>query len=71
MNELFLSIAKKYALIFKKHGFLMVLGCLVPIFALGLFAFFGVSQKSLFILLALACPLGHLLLMRGHEKHER
>jgi len=57
--------------IFKNHGLLMVLGCLVPIFAIGLFALFGVSQKSLFILLVLACPLGHFFLMRGHEKHDK
>ena len=70
MNKLFLSIAKKYALIFKKHGLLMVLGCLAPIFAIGIFALFGISQKSLLILLVLACPLGHILLMMGHdEKH--
>ena len=56
--------------VFKKHGFLMILGCLVPIFALGLIAFFGVSQKSLFILLALACPFGHIFLMKGHKNHD-
>ena len=54
--------------LFKKHGFLMVLGCLVPIFAIGLFALFGISQKSLLILLVLACLLGHILLMRGHDE---
>ncbi|OGD84641.1 hypothetical protein A2696_03820 [Candidatus Curtissbacteria bacterium RIFCSPHIGHO2_01_FULL_41_13] len=57
--------------LFKNHGLLMIIGCLVPIFAIGLFALFGVSQKSLFILLVLACPLGHLFLMRGHEKHDK
>ena len=57
--------------LFKKHGLLMVLGCLAPIFAIGLFALFGVSQKSFLILLVLACPLGHLFLMRGHEKHDK
>ena len=56
---------------FRKHGLLMVLSCLVPIFAIGLFALFGISQKSFIILLALACPLGHLFLVRGHEKHHK
>ena len=37
MNKLFLRIAKTNALIFKNHGLLMVLGCLVPIFAIGFF----------------------------------
>ena len=50
----------------------MVLGCLVPVFAIGLFALFGVSQKSFLILLVLACPLGHLFLMRGYgKKHHK
>lgn len=50
----------------------MVLGCLVPIFAIGFLALFGISQKSLLILLVLACPLSHIFLMRGHgEKHHK
>ena len=53
----------------KNHGLLMVLCCLVPIFAIGFFALFGINQKSLFIVLALACPLGHIFLMKGHHKH--
>jgi len=58
--------------LFKNHGLLMVLGCLVPVFAIGLFALFGVSQKSFLILLVLACPLGHLFLMRGYgKKHHK
>ena len=58
--------------LFKKHGLLMILGCLVPVFGIGLFALFGISQKSLLILLALACPLGHIFLMRGHgEKRHK
>ena len=72
MNKLLLSIAKKYALIFKKHGLLMVLGCLVPIFAIGFFTLFGINQKSLLILFALACPLGHIFLMKGHnQRHDK
>ncbi|KKR54782.1 MAG: hypothetical protein UT92_C0013G0018 [Candidatus Curtissbacteria bacterium GW2011_GWA1_40_24] len=56
--------------LFKNHGLLMVLGCLVPIFAIGLFALFGVSQKSILILFVLVCPLSHLLIMGGHKgKH--
>ncbi|OGD93876.1 hypothetical protein A3F02_02145 [Candidatus Curtissbacteria bacterium RIFCSPHIGHO2_12_FULL_38_9b] len=58
--------------LFKRHGLFMILGCLVPIFVFGLFALFGVSQKSLFILLALACPLGHIFFMGRHgEKHHK
>ncbi len=71
MNKFFSSIAKKYALIFKNHSLIMVLGCLVPIFAIGFFALFGISQKNLLFLLVLACPLGHLFLMKGHEKHNK
>ena len=57
---------------FKKHGLLMILGCILPIVAIGFFAFFGISQKKLLVLLALACPLGHIFLMRGHdEKHHK
>ena len=57
--------------LFKKHGLLMILGCLAPIFVIGIFALFGINQISFVILVALACPLGHLLLMRGHEKHDK
>ncbi len=64
MNKQSFSLNK----ILKKHSFLMVLGCLVPVFAIGFFALFGISQKSLLILLTLACPLGHIFLMRGHGK---
>ena len=50
----------------------MILGCMLPIIAIVFFAFFGISQKSLLVLLALACPLGHIFLMRGHdEKHHK
>ena len=52
----------------KKHGLLMVLGCVLPIFAIGFFSLFGISQNSLLILLVLACPLGHIFLMKGHDK---
>ncbi|OGD93090.1 hypothetical protein A2697_02165 [Candidatus Curtissbacteria bacterium RIFCSPHIGHO2_01_FULL_41_44] len=58
--------------LFKRHSFLMILGCLVPVLAIGFFALFGISQKSLLVLLVLACPLGHIFLMRGHdEKHHK
>ncbi|OGD87682.1 hypothetical protein A2870_03155 [Candidatus Curtissbacteria bacterium RIFCSPHIGHO2_01_FULL_41_11] len=61
MSNLFLSI-------FKKHGLLMTLGCLLPLGIIGLFAFFGINQNSLLVLLVLACPLGHIFLMGGHDK---
>lgn len=57
--------------LFKKHGFLMILGCLVPVFVIGFFAIFGINQKSFIILAALACPLSHIVFMRGHEKHNK
>jgi len=57
--------------LFKKHGLLMTLGCILPIVVIAIFAIFGINQKSLLILFVLACPLSHFFLMRGHEKHAK
>lgn len=50
----------------------MTIGCLLPILAVGAFTIFGFNQKTFLVLLTLACPLGHLFMMKGHsEKHDK
>ena len=49
----------------------MVICCLLPVVALGIFLAFGFTGRSLFFLLILLCPLSHLFLMRGHGKGEK
>jgi len=57
--------------LFKNHTLLMVICCLLPVVALGIFLAFGFTGRSLFFLLILLCPLSHLFLMRGHGKGEK
>lgn len=64
----------------KSHGILMLLCCLGPLVLLALFSSFNLQlpgiKNILTILLVLACPLGHILMMKfmhnghEHENHE-
>ncbi|HBV87118.1 MAG TPA: hypothetical protein DEF42_10820 [Desulfosporosinus sp.] len=60
----------------KSHGLLMLLCCLVPIILLGILSSLNLPSSGmknvLSVLLVLACPLGHLLMMKfmvNNHKH--
>jgi len=56
----------------KKHLWIMLAGCLVPLAAILAVAVFKVPLGTVGIFaLLLLCPLGHLLMMRGmgHKEH--
>ncbi len=56
--------------LFKNHKILMIVCCLIPIAALGIFLILGFNSQAIVFLLILLCPLGHLFLMRGHGKRK-
>lgn len=62
------SILRK---LFKNHTLLMLVGCLLPIAALGVFLTVGFTESTLFFLLILLCPLAHLFLMKDHGKNKK
>mgnify|MGYP002072824067 CR=1 FL=1 len=54
----------------RKHLFLMAIGCLLPLAALGAFFIFDVQVSTIvWFSLFLLCPAAHLLMMRGHMGH--
>ena len=54
----------------RKHLFLMAIGCLLPLAALGAFFIFDVQVSTIvWFGLFLLCPAAHLLMMRGHMGH--
>lgn len=52
-----------------KHTLVMVLGCLIPLVALGILWLAGVSQNILSFGIILLCPIMHLIMMRN-VKHQ-
>lgn len=57
--------------LFKNHTLLMVICCLIPVAALGIFLAFGFTGRTLTFLLILLCPLSHIFLMKGHSKNKK
>ena len=60
----------------QKHGpshmLIMLICCLVPILLILALVKFGISSRTLFLLLILLCPLGHFFMMRGgHKGHKQ
>ncbi|MCL4806090.1 MAG: DUF2933 domain-containing protein [Anaerolineae bacterium] len=54
----------------RKHLFLMAIGCLMPLAALGAIFFLDVQVSTIvWFGLFLLCPAAHLLMMRGHMGH--
>ncbi len=47
-----------------KHTLIMMLGCLIPLVALGILWIAGVSQNILSFGIILLCPIMHLIMMR-------
>lgn len=48
----------------------MVVCCLIPVIAIGIFLTLGFTGRTLSFLLILLCPLSHIFLMKGHGKHK-
>jgi len=57
--------------LFKNHGFLVIIGCLMPIIVLGILLIFGFNTGTFSFLLILLCPLAHIFLMRNHNKNSK
>lgn len=55
----------------KQNHFLMIICCLIPVVLIvGLLSLFKGSGNYLFWVMILLCPLLHILMMRGHNKHD-
>ncbi len=59
---------QKLSGIFKNHPAMMVIGCLIPLAALGALSYMGVVGSWGYYALLLLCPLAHILMMhRGTD----
>ena len=53
-----------------KHFWIMILCCLIPVLFLLVLYFFGISNKFTFLLVAILCPITHLIMMKYMYKGE-
>jgi Flp pilus assembly protein TadB len=55
-----------------RHMLICLVFCLLPLLLIFALIKFGISGNTLFLLLILLCPLGHVLMMKGgHKGHNR